>query len=222
LVNDYQSSGSEYLGIRLDSILSAGRQYEISFWVSTSDSFCTYTNNLGVLFDNDSNDYFLQYILNWGPQITFNQLLTNEMDWVELKTIYTAAGGERFMYIGVFDTIGYVDSNKVGCTFEIPPVAYNYIDDVSVTPINCSIDSLQALPNAITANGDGLNDRWEITACEGAEVFIYNRWGTCMHTAKGEHPFWQPKNEPDGVYYYILKYKKEQKTGFIQLMRWAE
>jgi gliding motility-associated-like protein len=213
-------SGSECIGIKLDSVLVTGRQYEVGFWVSASDSFCTFTNNIGVLFDNDSNDYFLQFILNPNPQITFPQIIINDSGWINLKTVYTALGGEHFMYIGVFDSSGYVDSNKVGCTFAYtPPYSYNYIDDVSVTPISCSIDSLQTLPNVVTANGDGLNDRWEITACEGSEVFIYNRWGTCIHTNKGEYLFWQPKNEPDGVYYYILKHKKEQKTGFIQLMR---
>ncbi len=157
--------------------------------------------------------------MNPNPQIRFNQLLTNITDWIELSTTYQAIGGERFVYIGVFDTAGFLDSAKTGCS-SVHDV-YTFVDDVNVSPIiiSCSIDTLPKLPNILTANQDGLNDTWEIELCEESELYIYNRWGTLIYKNSGSTLIWNPSNETEGVYYYIIKHNTEIKSGFIQLMR---
>lgn len=73
-------------------------------------------------------------------------------------------------------------------------------------------DFLQ-FPNVITANGDGVNDRFEIKNLVNGlgypnnSLYIYNRWGKCVYHKKNissEDDFWDPaaENIPAGTYYW--------------------
>jgi gliding motility-associated-like protein len=68
------------------------------------------------------------------------------------------------------------------------------------------------IPNAITPNGDGVNDVWrirELAELPDNEVIIINRWGDEVFNAKPYLNDWggtyQGKPLPAGTYYYILK-----------------
>ncbi|MDF4223486.1 gliding motility-associated C-terminal domain-containing protein, partial [Maribacter sp. M208] len=94
------------------------------------------------------------------------------------------------------------------------------------------------ISKAVTANGDGVNDFFEIRGAESCaltfEVMIFNRWGTKVAEAKdyqndwgGESPdgsFGQSGMLPTGTYFYIinatdkLTYKKiDSFSGYIYL-----
>ncbi|MCB0400920.1 MAG: gliding motility-associated C-terminal domain-containing protein [Flavobacteriales bacterium] len=87
-------------------------------------------------------------------------------------------------------------------------------------------------PNVFTPNGDGFNDHFYFPN-EGINELncqIFNRWGTKVYEWDNINGFWDGKTAagndcPDGVYYYIVNYKRiasmdtEQHTGYITLIR---
>lgn len=73
------------------------------------------------------------------------------------------------------------------------------------------------IPELLTPNADGSNDKWEITGLENypnTEVLIYNRWGTKVFESDDYQNDWEGKSEsnlniggdelPESSYYYIL------------------
>lgn len=88
------------------------------------------------------------------------------------------------------------------------------------------------IPNAITVNGDGQNDVWDIenmNSFPNAIVEVYNRWGTLVWKSVGYDKMWDGTNYrngevlPDGTYFYIIilnstKFPDPYK-GYIQVIR---
>jgi len=69
-----------------------------------------------------------------------------------------------------------------------------------------------AIPDVITPNGDGYNDKWMIRGLDmypRASLQVFNKWGDMLYEKNGYNNDWdgQGKNGavPDGTYYYILK-----------------
>ena len=105
-----------------------------------------------------------------------------------------------------YSTLGYHQVWLYASTF------YGCMDSImhEVLIIN---DSL-IFPNVITPNGDGFNDKFEITNLESYlsnNVVIYNRWGKKVFEATNYKNDWDGDNLPDGVYYFIVSYH-----GYLQ------
>jgi gliding motility-associated-like protein len=68
------------------------------------------------------------------------------------------------------------------------------------------------IPNAFTANGDGLNDvfKWVPVFVKDFHIEIYNRWGGKLFESDNKLDFWDGKIEGDpvasDVFFYILNY----------------
>jgi gliding motility-associated-like protein/uncharacterized repeat protein (TIGR01451 family) len=88
------------------------------------------------------------------------------------------------------------------------------------------------IPNAITVNGDGQNDTWEIENIESfpnAEFLIYNRWGNLVWKSTGYLKSWDGTNYrngevlPDGTYFYIINLNSqiytEPYSGYVQVLK---
>jgi gliding motility-associated-like protein len=82
------------------------------------------------------------------------------------------------------------------------------------------------LNNLITPNNDGKNDIWTVgdkNLTDLFEVYIYNRWGEEVYSAKGYYITWdgmyQDNLLPDGAYYYLIKHKGSSYTGAITLIK---
>jgi gliding motility-associated-like protein/uncharacterized repeat protein (TIGR01451 family) len=82
------------------------------------------------------------------------------------------------------------------------------------------------IPNVITPNGDGKNDRFVITGLNkypGSSLFIYNRWGNMVYQSKNYDNRWAGEGLNDGTYYYVLKLRTPQGErnykGWIELLR---
>jgi gliding motility-associated-like protein len=80
------------------------------------------------------------------------------------------------------------------------------------------------IPNVITLNGDGLNDRFQITGRDSpypGSLRVFNRLGEILFSEteyKGDWP--GEGNLPDtGVYYYSLDYGCTQYKGWIQIFK---
>jgi gliding motility-associated-like protein len=88
------------------------------------------------------------------------------------------------------------------------------------------------IPNAISPNGDNVNDDWVIENIEGfpnCEVEVYNRYGTLVWKSTGYKTNWAGVNYrngevlPDGTYFYVIDLKsevfKDPYKGYIQIVK---
>ncbi|NSL85869.1 DUF11 domain-containing protein [Chitinophaga sp. Mgbs1] len=82
------------------------------------------------------------------------------------------------------------------------------------------------IPNTITPNGDGKNDKFVIPGLErypGSRLEIYNRWGNQVYFSNNYANNWDGYGLNEGTYFYVLKLKTPSKvmayTGWILLIR---
>lgn len=81
--------------------------------------------------------------------------------------------------------------------------------------------------NVFTPNGDGINETFQPLAlnshpCLGqlSSIRIFNRWGLEVYSAETyENARWTGNGYAEGLYYYLLSYKKGTFKGWIQLLR---
>lgn len=109
--------------------------------------------------------------------------------------------------------------SNVGCEFEFP---FQFEIEPSV-----ELPELQ-IPNVITANNDGINDKIEINplfeSCFSYELTILNRWGIKLFTSSSSAQPFEGKDQNGndlvpGVYFYTLSSDQGEKHGFITLIR---
>ncbi|RFM27723.1 T9SS type B sorting domain-containing protein [Deminuibacter soli] len=85
------------------------------------------------------------------------------------------------------------------------------------------------LPNAISPNGDGINDTWVIKGLSNypnALIEIFNRWGVPLWRGNGKTP-WDGKYNgqyvPAGTYYYLIRLndgvQKKPLSGWLEVVR---
>jgi gliding motility-associated-like protein len=80
------------------------------------------------------------------------------------------------------------------------------------------------VPDAITANGDGLNDGWHIlnlSALEQAgievnEVALFNRWGQAVFKSKQNNFNWQATGYASDTYMYLISYRQANGQTGVQ------
>jgi gliding motility-associated-like protein len=75
--------------------------------------------------------------------------------------------------------------------------------------------------NAITPNGDGINDKWIVfsaSCANSAKVQVFNRYGSKVYASQNYQNDWQgtykEKAIPDGTYYFVVDLK--QNNGRIK------
>lgn len=143
----------------------------------------------------------------------------------------TASSTYKLLGIDANSCSGYESDRNSPVIDEVARTSFTSFSDFAIAPI---VKAQGDLPNYITPNGDGKNDKFVIPAAYFAKypnlkVAIYNRWGNIVWRSEGTYKNdWdgvhQINNEPlpDGVYYYIFELDKEfakTKTGFIQINR---
>ena len=109
----------------------------------------------------------------------------------------------------------------------------DFVINANTDCVPCGRDDIEA-SKTITANGDGVNDYFEIRGVEFCEfnfdVMIFNRWGEKVYEGKNYQNDWggfAPSNAfgsngmlPAGTYYYIINVTNkniEPVTGYIYL-----
>ncbi len=153
----------------------------------------------------------------------------------EDTTVYTGAdvqlsGEGGIDYVWTPDSsLNYNNiSNPVATVFETTP--YTLVvtdergckdDDTVVIIVDRDLDPREVLfiPNAITPNGDGVNETWNILNLDlypDNDITILNRWGDVIYKTA---PYLDPwdgtyKGTPvtDGTYYYLIKLNNVNKT----------
>jgi len=87
-----------------------------------------------------------------------------------------------------------------------------FYDTIIFTSTNCKL----YVPNAFTPNNDGKNDVFKVAGYDNLSFFrfrIYNRWGAevffSLLPEKGWNGFLKEQLQPQGVYVWIMEYKKK-------------
>jgi Secretion system C-terminal sorting domain len=146
----------EYVGGTLAETLEQGRKYAVSINVNSSSRYSSRFKSIGIYFSDtlpikkyDPFPSLYYFVLPAIPQVTFDTIVSDTINWVELTDTLLAQGGELYFAIGLFtdnlsstfDTVYYDTTNQF-------TVAYYFIDDVSVTLIEDSISPPPPRPPA--------------------------------------------------------------------------
>ena len=141
IVINYFDFEFEYLRTELIKPLEAGKKYCFSINVSLSDKSELALNQLNYLFTKERAYYKKQtFIKEDGCNVLSNgEFLSEKTAWVELKATYTAKGGEKYLFLGVFnETYSSQDLSKKGKKKAFTG-SYYYIDDVSLLEVKDSL-----------------------------------------------------------------------------------
>lgn len=81
--------------------------------------------------------------------------------------------------------------------------------DSTIYLANVIVDEI-IVPNVITPNGDGVNDKFvieNVDKLESSQLRIYNRWGKLIFSSNNYNNEWDGQGAADGVYYWQIDYK---------------
>lgn len=161
---------------------------------------------LTIEFDNNSFPTSASY--SWYIN---GEYITNSYDMTHL---FEDGGVYAITLVGVNPTEGCIDSiTKIFVLYEL---------------------SVSDIPNVISPNGDGMNDKFYLKSngLEDITMTIYNRWGKVVYGPCGPADdasicAWDGGNQPSGTYYYVVsakdrngkKIKREDLEGYITLIR---
>jgi gliding motility-associated-like protein len=122
---------------------------------------------------------------------------------------------------------------NTGATYTTPTLTTAttyYVEQVIAGETSCTRTPVTAfifvptvplfIPNLMTPNNDGKNDRFEILGLpNGSALGIYNRWGNAIYQSDNYDNQWTAENTSSGVYYYDLKLKNgESYKGWLQIV----
>ncbi|SDK23079.1 hypothetical protein SAMN05421823_102199 [Catalinimonas alkaloidigena] len=133
----------EFIQVRLTAPLAAGRTYVAVMHVSRADYRSLAVAGLGMLFTHDTVRVGMGNWMDFRPQVSSppDELLDEAEGWVKVMGQFVAEGGEQTLTIGLFTPNGPLKSQSVPAPRRAPrrvrkalPLAYYYIDDVSVYP----------------------------------------------------------------------------------------
>ncbi len=139
-----------------------------------------------------------------NPTINFINTSTGATSWLwefgepgsASNTATTEHASHTYNEDGQY-TVWLIATTDKGCNDTISYLANVIIDEIEV-------------PNVITPNADGMNDKFvikNIDKLESAHLRIYNRWGKLVFETDHYQNDWDGSNSPDGVYYWHLDYK---------------
>ena len=76
------------------------------------------------------------------------------------------------------------------------------------------------IPNVITPNGDGHNDKFVIEGIKGRNnhVQIWDRWGKEVLNVSNYQNNFAAKGLHDGVYFYVIRILEKEYTGHLQIL----
>lgn len=181
---DFQSY-SYKIDFRYDGFVFGPSDSISSIWLRSSgecDSVCLVWNSYdGWAFPH--YDVFINYQNNWvkwnsSPIVDTTYCMVS--DTLEVGNYDIKVVTQNLPYIS--------ESNWVKCVKPEPP--------------------LIVIPNVISSNNDGINDRFVIRNLllyNYRSVIIKNRWGKTVYQNRYYNNDWDGSNVPDGVYYGIVE-----------------
>ena len=168
---------------------------------SGGQNFCGLTSPAPTLFDLSQNVNFTGNLMwynapSGGIQLSDSEILQDG------ATYY-----------------GFDSSPVLGC------ISQNALA-VTVSLLNCDQDQYSLMiPDGFSPNGDGINDTFNIPDIEflfpNFSLEIYNRYGNLMYKGNRNTPDWDGRSNkgvmsdgvaPNGVYFYIVNFNKDNKA----------
>ncbi len=132
----------DYVQGRLNSNLTAGKEYCVTFYVALEQGSQYAINHIGAYLDNGSIDEGQDSVGcaspqgSFIPQIVEEGIITDTFGWTKIQGSFTAMGGEKFITIGNFSNTLATDTIQRNLNF--PPwntsnqFSWYLLDDVSV------------------------------------------------------------------------------------------
>jgi len=161
-----------YIYTELMEPLEKGKMYCVKYYVSLADNSKYAVADLGAYFfkrDIDKEEMEIKANAYTDAQVKNNmqKVLKNSRSWELVCNVYTALGKEKYMALGNFE----IDSKTVSEKLPAPEglktpqiqMAYYYIDDVSVVPIdnysmcNCSTKKVRG-PDVVYSKSVTINE----------------------------------------------------------------
>ncbi|MBK7556313.1 MAG: T9SS type A sorting domain-containing protein [Flavobacteriales bacterium] len=130
----------EYVEVGLLAPLVQDSCYRFSMYVNLARLGNYATEDIGVYFSDTAivgvtHDEALPFV----PQVTNSTgFITDTLGWTEVSGLYQAHGAENFITIGNFQNDSTTSLMYVDSTLNFM-IIYFYIDDVSLTPVDCSV-----------------------------------------------------------------------------------
>lgn len=126
----------EYIEVKLNQTLTAGKKYNLKYYISMSNYSPWSITRFDAHLSNDSLLYTSANLdkIPVVPQFEYYGRINDTLNWVEVNGSYTAVGTENFLTLGNFHS--GIDSDTLSERPLIYPTlgaAYYYIDDVSLT-----------------------------------------------------------------------------------------
>lgn len=141
-----------YLQVKLKEMLKKGQKYCVTYYVSLADLSKYSSDNLGAYLSKIQVNKKDMASLTYKPQVPALQtkLYEDPNGWQGVCGVYEANGDEQYLIIGNFAATEKVTTGKVrrqkGEVRPQQPIAYYYIDDVSVKPVKylneCSCEQI--------------------------------------------------------------------------------
>ena len=161
----------EYISVKLDSALIAGKTYCVGFYASleNKDTFTVYSiDRMGAYLSSTAINLNTYHYIPVIPQIENpkGHFLSDTLNWMLVSGTYIAQGGEQYITIGNFyptDSVNYIPTNITNTA------SYYYLDDVSVYDCNAPAYAANAGNNITICKGDSV----QIGAAPRAQ-YIYN------------------------------------------------
>jgi gliding motility-associated-like protein len=213
----------EYIAVQLLEKLDVGKEYYWCFFISLLERANFASNNIGIALSHNLIPNFLfstlaPYVYGNNTEVVFDYI-----NWTKIEGSFIAQGGEKYLYIGNFFDDTNTQFFRVNNLIGVGEYSIYYIDDVYLGHDPCPFEEVLNLPNIFTPNGDGHNDMFKIMI-DYDSCTIYNRWGQIMFETNQINTFWDGKtlngnDAPEGIYYYVIQGKKNNKSGFVHLLR---
>ena len=131
---DVPAGGWEYLEVGLVDSLKFGKKYCGGYYVSRGENLRHACDRHGIYFDKDSVFYYSPNydVLVQNPQIenALGNVILDTINWVSIKGVFIAQGGEQFMVIGNFRDTSSLTVVNTGSGIMFG--AYYFVDDVFV------------------------------------------------------------------------------------------
>ena len=141
-----------------------------------------------------------------------------------LNSSYTDAGSTFLWSTGSGSPLGSAATQAVGSlgTYSVKVTNSSGcfgIANITVDAITCII------PKGISADGDGINDVWDLSNFKVKQLSIFNRYGIKVYSKTDYIKEWGGQQDngaelPDGTYYYIIERNGlDASTGWVYLNR---
>jgi gliding motility-associated-like protein len=225
-------TNSEYIQVKLEKQLEAGKFYHLQFYINCSQLVIGGTqpvcpNSIGTLLTPSELNINNYDIIPMTPQFQsdLNVFFCDTAKWFELNHTFQAVGNENYLTIGVFTPLPIIQVTDYTGNILSGASVYYYIDDVLLTEIDYISLIEGKIPNVFTPNGDGINDYFifDNSLVQAKNLTILNRWGKIVFQSDNSFVWNGTYNElecTNGVYYYIIETENDIKlNGFLTLMR---